>query len=117
MTLDEIDDYLNKHGEFRYNVITGRVELRLFSDRIIRGEELWEPITERHFKKLLRGMKQIKNVEERELRNEIESDFSPDYHPFREYLKALPPWDENDYIRVLAASVTVTGDFEDQQVF
>ena len=117
MTLDEMDDYLRKHAEFRRNVILGRVEIRMFSDRIIRGEEPWEPITDWHFNKLWRGMMRIKNVQERHVHNEIESDFSPDYHPFREYLRALPPWDESDYIRVLAASVTVAGDFEDQEIF
>ena len=117
MTLDEIDDYLNKHAEFRYNVITGRIEVRLFSDRIIRGSEPWEPITDRHFNNLWRGMKRIKFVVEKDIRNEIESEFSPDFHPFRAYLDSLPPWDEADYIRVLAASVTVAGDFDDQQIF
>ena len=117
MTLDEIDDYLNRHAEFRYNVITGRIELRMFSDRFVRGTEPWEPITDRHFNKLWRGMKRIKMVVERDLHNEIESDFSPDYHPFLDYLTRLPPWDESDYIRVLAASVTVAGDFDDQQIF
>ena len=117
MTLDEIDDYLNRHAEFRYNVITGRIELRMFSDRFVRGTEPWEPITDRHFNKLWRGMKRIKMVVERDLHNEIESDFSPDYHPFLDYLTRLPPWDEGDYIRVLAASVTVAGDFDDQQIF
>ena len=117
MTLDEIDDYLNRHAEFRYNVITGRVEVRLFSDRIIRGCEPWEPITDRHFNNLWRGMKRIKMVAEKDIRNEIESEFSPDFHPFRAYLDSLPPWDEDDYIRVLAASVTVAGDFDDQQIF
>ena len=117
MTLDEIDDYLKKHGEFRRNVITGRVEVRLFSDRIIRGEEPWEPITDWHFNNLWRGMKRQKFVSEKDIHNEIESEFSPDYHPFRDYLKDLPPWDEGDYIRVLAASVTVAGDADDQQIF
>ena len=117
MTLDEIDDYLKKHAEFRRNVITGRIEIQLFSDRIIRGEEPWEPITDWHFNNLWRGMKRQKFVSEKDIHNEIESEFSPDYHPFRDYLKLLPPWDENDYIRVLAASVTVAGDFDDQQVF
>ena len=117
MTLDEIDDYLGKHAEFRRNVITGRIEVQMFSDRIIRGDEPWEPFSDWHFNRLWRGMQRIKNVPEKHLHNEINSDFSPDYHPFRAYLDGLPPWDENDYIRVLAAGVTVAGGFDDQQIF
>ena len=39
----------------------------------------------------------------------IESDFYPTYHPFREYLEALPQWDGYDYIDELASRVHVVG--------
>ena len=43
----------------------------------------------------------------------VKSDFSPRYHPFEEYIKALPAWDgATDHIARLASSVTVKGDQE-----
>ena len=90
MTLDEIDDYLVKHVELRRNVITSRMEIRWFADDIPRGLEPWKEFTDYEFNKLWRRMQRIKDVSERHLRQEIESDFSPDFHPFRDYLEHLP---------------------------
>ena len=39
----------------------------------------------------------------------IESDFYPSYHPLREYLQQLPPWDGIDHIDALASRVRVIG--------
>jgi predicted P-loop ATPase len=42
----------------------------------------------------------------------------PDFHPFKDYLEHLPPWDgETDYIRTLAKSVKVKGDEKEQDFF
>ena len=38
--------------------------------------------------------------------------YNPQAEPFRAYLDSLPPWDGDEYIRVLASSVTVAGGFE-----
>ena len=47
----------------------------------------------------------------------VESSFSKEFHPFLAYLDSLPPYDGDDYINVLAASVKVAGNFEDWLVF
>ena len=118
MTLDEIDDYLVKHVELRRNVITSRMEIRWFADDIPRGLEPWKELTDYEFNKLWRRMQRIKDVSERHLHQEIESDFSPDFHPFRDYLEHLPPWDgKADHIAILAAGVTVEGSEREQQSF
>ena len=118
MTLDEIDDYLVKHVELRRNVITSRMEIRWFADDIPRGLEPWKEFTDYEFNKLWRRMQRIKDVSERHLHQEIESDFSPDFHPFRDYLEHLPPWDgKADHIAILAAGVTVEGGEREQQSF
>lgn len=118
MTLDEIDDYLVKHVELRRNVITSRMEIRWFADDIPRGLEPWKELTDYEFNKLWRRMQRIKDVSERHLHQEIESDFSPDFHPFRDYLEHLPPWDgKADHIAILTAGVTVEGGEREQQSF
>ncbi len=44
--------------------------------------------------------------------NVIESDYSPPYNPFTDYVENLPPWQEGDkdYIAELAATVKMKGD-------
>ena len=118
MTLDEIDDHLNRLVELRRNVISDRLEIRWLCDDIPRGLEPWTDLTKVHFNKLWRHMYRIKPVSERHLENEIDSDFTPDFHPFRDYLEHLPPWDgETDHIAILAAGVTVAGGEKEQRSF
>lgn len=118
MTLDEIDDHLNRLVELRRNVISDRLEIRWLRDDIPRGLEPWTDFTKVDFNKLWRHMYRIKPVNERHLDNEINSDFTPDFHPFRDYLEHLPPWDgETDHIAILAAGVTVAGGEKEQQSF
>ena len=49
----------------------------------------------------------------------IESDYVPEYDPFRFYLSRLPPWNEDhpDYIMGLSLSVNVKGDSDEQILF
>jgi predicted P-loop ATPase len=47
----------------------------------------------------------------------LESDFVPDYHPFRHYLEHLPPWDGQNYILEMSVSVSVKGEVEEQMRF
>jgi hypothetical protein len=47
----------------------------------------------------------------------IESDFSPDYHPFRFYLDHLPPWNGEDHILAMSVSVSVRGEMDQQLLF
>ncbi len=49
----------------------------------------------------------------------IDSDYVPEFDPFRFYLKRLPPWNEDkpDYIMELAMSVIVKGEVEEQMLF
>ena len=50
-------------------------------------------------------------------RSPLESDFVPDFHPFRYYLEHLPPWDGGDHILAMSVSVSVKGDVEEQYRF
>ena len=118
MTLDEIDDHLNRLVELRRNLITDRLEIRWLCDDIPRGLEPWTDFTDYEFSKLWRRLQRIKPVNEKHLQREIGSDFTPDFHPFRDYLDHLPPWNgETDHIAILAAGVTVAGGEKEQQSF
>lgn len=46
-------------------------------------------------------------VSKSDMINVIESDYSPPYNPFTDYLENLPPWQkgDKDYIAELAATV------------
>ena len=59
---------------------------------------------------------QEKPVIKDHLRNVIESDYVPRYHPFRYYLEHLPPWtpDQGDFLMELSLTVTVKGDADEQ---
>ena len=118
MSLDEIDHQLRQMVELRRNVISDRLEIRWLCDDIPRGLEPWHDFTKVDFNKLWRRMYRIKPVNERHLDNEINSDYTPDFHPFRDYLEHLPPWDgETDHIAILAAGVKVAGGDREQQSF
>ena len=118
MSLDEIDHQLRQMVELRRNVISDRLEVRWLRDDIPRGLEPWHDFTKVDFNKLWRRMYRIKPVNERHLDNEINSDYTPDFHPFRDYLEHLPPWDgETDHIAILAAGVKVAGGDREQQSF
>ena len=78
----------------------------------------WQPISDRIVNSLWTAMSRDKPVRAQDLFRVIESDFVPDYHPFRYYLENLPEWDgETDYILGMSVSVQVKGDVEEQILF
>ena len=63
-------------------------------------------------------LSKVKPVRAQDIYRVLESDFVPDYHPFRYYLDHLPPWDGgSDYILEMSVSVSVKGDVEQQMLF
>ena len=117
MSQQEIEDFLTAHIELRRNVITSRREYRWLEDGAPTGTGPWRNFADETLNTLWRRMTHVKPTSDKSLRMTVESDFVPDFNPFSSYLDALPPWDGEDYINVLAASVTVAGDFEDWLVF
>ena len=123
-TVADIEAFLGDHVYLRHNVVTGRVECRipesdLFADWIADGlpTDQWLPISDRIVNTLWRGLSKTKEVKTVNIRQVMESDFSPDYHPFRYYLEHLPPWDGQDYLMELAMSVSVKGEVTEQLLF
>ena len=124
-TVEEIKTFLGAHVYLRHNVITGRAECRIpeadyFSEggAGIQCTDRWQPISDRIVNSLWAEMSRDKPVRVQDVYRVIESDFVPDYHPFRYYLEHLPPWDgESDFILEMSTSVLVKGDVDEQLRF
>ncbi len=142
-SVEDIQHYLNDHVMLRYNIITRRVECHLLerspwesydgseesamqllmSMTEERGDPrgptpiLWRPITDRIVNSLWKDLAREKTVRIQDIYHVLESDFVPEYHPFRYYLERLPPWDGNNHILSMSASVMVKGGVDEQLRF
>lgn len=105
-TVAQIEAFLAERVALRRNVVTGFVEVK---------EEGWRQFTDDDRNSLWRALSKELGVRvvRQDISAVVKSDFSPRYHPFEEYIKALPAWDgTTDHIARLASSVTVKGDQE-----
>ena len=126
-SVKEIQDYLTEKAvRIRHNLVSRKweIEAPLLS---LQGEKTptvateplpsgggWEEatdLTDRHVNSIYRAfsLDTGRRLRISDLYIIIESDFYPTYHPFREYLEALPQWDGYDYIDELASRVHVVG--------
>ncbi len=120
-TVEDIQNFLMDRVLLRHNVITKRVEWRDPQDPsrppLFRGGD-WQPISDRVVNSLWAELSATKAVRVQDMYRVIESDFVPEYHPFRYYLEHLPPWNgKDDYLLELSLSVCVKGDGQDQWQF
>ena len=67
----------------------------------------WQPITDRVVNSLWAELSATKVVRAQDIYRVLESDFVPEYHPFRFYLEHLPPWNGEDHILAMSVSVSV----------
>ena len=123
-TVEDIKGFLADHIYLRHNVITRRAECRIpqadyFAAGWSEGQctDQWQPISDRVVNSLWTEMSKLKPTRAPDIYRVIESDFVPDYHPFRYYLDHLPPWDGQDYIIELSLSVSIRGGVEKQMLF
>ena len=118
-TIDDIRQFLSMHIQLRHNVITGRVEFILPTPSDDTSSPPFRVLTDRMLNTLWSELSRTMRVNAQDLYRVVESDFVPDYHPFRHYLHALPPRkeDEPDYIAELAETVTVAGGAECRERF
>ena len=121
-TVGEIKAFLSDHVYLRYNTVKHRVEARVPpGDPFIENSELnefisdtWQPMSDRLRSTLLMVLQTLKDTREKDLQTVLGSGFVPSFHPFLYYLNRLPPWDGQDYILELSATVSVKGDVEEQ---
>ena len=124
-TVGEIKAFLSDHVYLRYNTVKHRVEARVPpGDPFIEHSELaefvgdtWQPMSDRLKSTLLMVMQAVKPTREKDLQTVLGSGFVPGFHPFLYYLNRLPPWDGQDYILELSATVSVRGGVEAQLFF
>ncbi|MBQ4083862.1 MAG: virulence protein E [Bacteroidaceae bacterium] len=93
------------------DILTAQSVLTSSEATINRTEAAWTDLTDRHVNSIYRAfsLDTGRRLRISDLYIIIESDFYPTYHPFREYLEALPQWDGYDYIDELASRVHVVG--------
>ncbi|MBO6030034.1 MAG: hypothetical protein J6Q22_01025 [Prevotella sp.] len=115
-TVEDIKTFLSDHVYLRHNVITRRMECRLPSSYEHDGTD-WQPVTDRIVNSLWAELSKEKTVRVQDVYRVIESDFVPEYHPFRFYLEHLPPWDGENHILAMSLSVSVRGDVDTQMRF
>ncbi|WP_299176722.1 VapE domain-containing protein [uncultured Chryseobacterium sp.] len=102
--IDRLENFLNYRYNFRYNVVTGKMEYKTIKATI------WKPITDFVENSILREILKAKvkcNINT--LRNLLRSDFCEQHDPFQEYFNHLPVANaEQDYINDLANTITTT---------
>ena len=115
-TVAEIQDYLTqKEVRIRHNVISRKWEIGTHCPPSAANAQepslLWTELTDRHVHSLYRAfsLDTGRRLRLSDLFIIIESDFYPEYHPMREYMTSLSPWDGHDYIEELASRVHVAG--------
>ncbi len=112
-SVDEIKDFLDGHIQLRYNIITARYEyLNKKHSSSSTPHPKWENLQDRHVNTLWSTLSSTTRVNKGDMLNVIESDYTPSFHPFKDYLENLPPWQEGapDYITELASTVKVKGE-------
>mgnify|MGYP007015028420 CR=1 FL=1 len=108
-----MEEFINGYMKFRMNMLTHQIETQLMLMRTPTVPKLppatgnGSPTTSRTpCGALCNTMAMAVNLNE--LHTLLGSDFVKEYHPLKEYLDGLPPWDgETDYIDRLAAMVHV----------
>ena len=117
-TVEDIRRFLEDRVMLRYNVVTRRVEGLSPNPSPIREGNSWQPITDRLVNSLWLELSEDRKVRAEDIRRVMESDFVPEYDPFRFYLDSLPPWNgRDDYLLELSVSVLLKGDADEQMLF
>lgn len=112
-TVEEMEEFINGYMKFRMNMLTHQIETQLIADAYTDRPEAsachWQRLTDHIENSLWCAMQHHgMAVNLNELHTLLGSDFVKEYHPLKEYLDGLPPWDEEtDYIDRLAAMVHV----------
>lgn len=112
-TVEEMEEFINGYMKFRMNMLTHQIETQLIADAYTDRPEAsachWQRLTDHIENSLWCAMQHHgMAVNLNELHTLLGSDFVKEYHPLKEYLDSLPPWDgETDYIGRLAAMVHV----------
>ena len=112
-TVEEMETFINGYMEIRMNALTHQIETQLIpdadADHSAASAERWQRLTDHIENSLWCAMQHSgMSVNLNELHTLLGSDFVKEYHPLKQYLDGLPPWDgKTDYISQFAALVHV----------
>ena len=110
--IKQVEDYLTSNYDFRFNIITKRLEFRKVDGQVFIN------VTDRDLNSIWFSC--IENgidCSKSNVRNLINSDFSKVFNPFREYFEDLPKFNgQEDYIKKLAVCFKLVNE-EDRDYF
>jgi len=102
----EIQDFLNQHYNFRYNVISERIEFKAIS------ATRWIPFSDRSRNNILIELKLFGIARPSEdLDTIIMSDFTPEYNAPKKYFEELEPVD-NGMLKLFFDTITIDNQYE-----
>lgn len=112
--ISPLEKHLSDHYKFRYNVVTGNLELTSRN-----SETQFQPLDTIQLNSILRELSSVSlKMGKSALLELLLSDFSIKYDPFKEYLNSLPLWDQQtDYIQQLTETVITTDNIYWQHCF
>lgn len=100
--IEQAKRLINFIGNFRYNIITGKIEYSL-------NGVTFHPFTDRIFNSLRSQLIKYVNISEADLRMIFNSEFVPTFDPIKLYFNSLPSWDgTTDYVLELATLAKIT---------
>ena len=99
-TVEEIEEFLQAEARFRKNMLTSRVEVCMNNTE-------WKPLTDTELHSLWRRIcRKPCLCRVQDILQVINSDFTPEFHPFLDYFRQLPPWDgKRDFLLELMEQV------------
>lgn len=102
--IEQVQAYLTRHYEFKYNSVTQRLLVRIRN-----ADEQYHYLEDYEFNSILKKIK-IQNIKcsKDMLLMILKSDYVLQFGPFLNYLENLPEWDGTDYVAQLATSVRTT---------
>ena len=103
-TLPELEQFIRRDYDLRYNVLTEQTEYRRKDD--VQAE--FRPATQRVYRTWLTDLQRagVEFWKIDGLRTAIESMHIEDYHPVKHYFGTLPEWDGEDHITPLMRRLT-----------
>ena len=114
-TVEDMERFLDSTIRVRYNTIVSQPEWSPVNEDDAEQDAPWALLTNNDLNSLWRRMSKHTGLtlDPNQLKNLLNSDYSPQYNPFEEFVAGLPEWDGvTDHIASVASMVTVRGEHD-----